>query len=139
MIAIDQITVIPSCLPWSKFAKSELENHPNYLRLVARQSKEIYLLRDAEGKPIMVLGVAEASMITGFRMWCLMCNNDLRKHCRVLKRLLHMYVQQIGHVTVTVDKTFSVGQRFAEFMGFDLCDEITSIENKQYLVYEMSK
>lgn len=137
MIQIEPITEIPD-LKWTAHSYDEITHGASYKKMMVERTKEMYLLSDVDG-PIMVIGLTEASMITGFRLWCLVCQCDLLHHARLLRRLLASYVRQLGHLTVTVDKEFKTGLRFAEFMGFDLADEVASIDRKVYCVYEMGR
>jgi len=98
----------------------------------------MYLLRSEFG-PIMVLGLMEESLITGLRMWCLICDCDLRKQSRSLRRLLHRYVRSVGYISVTVDKGFEAGLRFARFMGFRPTSEVLALDGKTYCWFGLDR
>jgi hypothetical protein len=137
MIQIEKITEIPD-LDWST---QTLLNAPEIMAQgtsIMKRTEEAYLLSSSDG-PILIVGLMRSSMISGWHMWCLICKCDLKRHCRVLRIMLHTLVKRLGHLQVTVDKSFTTGLRFAEFFGFEHTTDVESIDRKTYSFYEMDK
>mgnify|MGYP000299372955 FL=1 len=92
-----------------------------------------------EDGPLMIVGLIQGSLISGWHLWCMVCKCDLRKHVRSLRLMLHTLVKKLGHLMVTVEKSFNAGIRFAKFMNFRLTSEVDSIDHKTYCFFSMDR
>lgn len=106
---------------------------------IMSRSKEVYLLRNSLGEPILVLGLIQTSMISGWHVWAMVCECDLKRYARSLRTMLRMLAKQLGHLSITVEKSFPQGVRFAKFLGFSLTSEVDSIDNKTYCFFDMDR
>ena len=138
MIQIETIKEIPE-LRWSAHTEAIWQSTGIQQKRTATSTSEIMYLLRSENGPIMVLGVQQTSLITGLKMWCLICECNLRKQSRALRMLLHRYVRSVGHLAVTVDKEFTKGTRFAEFMGFRRTAEVTALDGKTYCWFGLDR
>ena len=138
MIQIEQIHDLPH-LPWATNTAEQVSEVFRTKESILNRSKEIYLLRNSKGAPLLVVGLMQTNFVSGWHIWTMVCKCDLKRYVRTLRKMLHILVKQLGYIMITVDKAFPVGQRFAEFLGFRLTSEVDSIDNKTYCFYGMDK
>lgn len=137
-IQIERINRIPK-LNWSANTAAQVEEVFKVEQSIMQRSQEVYLLRDSTGRPLMIVGLLQQSLITGWQIWTMVCEGNLTKTVRTLRKMLHILVGQLGHVMISVDKAFKPGLRFAEFLGFRFGSEVDSIDGKTYCFYEMDR
>ena len=137
-IQIEQIYDIPS-LRWSKNTAAQAEEVLRTKASILSRSKEVYLLRNSVGRPLLIVGLMQTNFVSGWHIWTMVCQCNLRRYVRSLRTMLQTLVKQLGYIMITVDKSFTPGRRFAEFLGFRLTSEVDSIDNKTYCFYGMDR
>lgn len=143
MMSVTEIKELPEDLPLFAWGQKEFDSTPPKEReLFVKRSQHVWTLHDG-GELLMVVGVYQPNLVGDPpELWVLLCRNfknNFRRNLLMVRDKMEELLELYPRVMVQVDAEFPAGNKFAMFMGFTQVRSQRLVNDREYIVYEVTR